>query len=90
MIFKLLDKRRKKRIKAVPLTVIYDYYHGSARRHDVMNQVSIIDKFTLDALVEYGLLEDDNSNIVKQYIITDRGIDRENPRAEMRIRRYVK
>ena len=71
-----------------PLTLVYDYWHGSARRHDVLNQISIIDKFALDALVEGGLIEDDNTDVVKQYIITDRGIDRDNPRAELRIKGY--
>lgn len=88
LVLDLLSKRKHKKINVMPLTVEYDYYHGSARRHDVLNPVSIIDKFALDALVDGGLLEDDNSNIVKQYIITDRGIDREQPRAEFRIRKY--
>jgi len=88
VVLKKLHKRKHKKIVTKPLTLVYDYWHGSARRHDVLNQISIIDKFALDALVEGGLIEDDNTDVVKQYIITDRGIDRDNPRAELRIKGY--
>ena len=88
LVLTKLYKRKHRKILKKPLTIQYDYWHGNARKHDVLNQISIIDKFALDALVSGGLLEDDNSDVIKQYIITDRGIDRENPRAEMRIRSY--
>lgn len=38
----------------------FDYWHGSNRRLDPANPISIIEKYTFDALVEYGLFEDDN------------------------------
>jgi len=88
IVYRILSDRTQKKISKKPLTIYYDYYHGNKRRHDVLNAVSVIDKFALDALVEGGLLEDDNSDIVKQYVITDRGIDKENPRAELRITEY--
>ena len=86
LVYKKVAGRRK--IRQKPLTIVYDYWHGSKRKHDVLNQVSIIDKFALDAIVATGTIEDDNTDIIKQYIITDRGVDKDNPRAEMRIIKY--
>ena len=44
-----------------PVDLEYVYYAKSNRRVDVSNPCSIIDKFTCDALVRVGILEDDSS-----------------------------
>jgi len=66
------------------LIISYTYY---ARQNgtDMDNFVSVSRKFFQDALVESGLIDDDNTN----YIIESRekfgGVDRDNPRVEARI-----
>lgn len=87
-VYRHLAEKEPPEITTAPLTIHYDYYHGSRRRHDVLNPISIIDKFGMDALVNWGLLPDDNIDIVKQYVITSRGVDKENPRASLRITKY--
>lgn len=89
LIYAELGKRKIRKILKKPLEIHYDYYHGNRRRHDVLNQISIIDKFALDALVKGGVIEDDNTDIIKKYVITDHGVDKDNPRAELRILKYV-
>ena len=44
-----------------PFVLEYTYYHGNKRRVDVANPVSIIDKFTCDALTEIGFWPEDNA-----------------------------
>ena len=38
----------------------FDYWHGNNRRLDPANPLSVIEKYSFDALVDYGLFEDDN------------------------------
>ena len=49
------------------------------------NPCSIIDKFTCDALVKAGVLEDDSSKQIKKVIYKYGGIDKDNPRCELEI-----
>ena len=74
-------------IQDYPLEVEYKYYHGNNRRHDIMNIISVIDKFTMDSIVDSGIIEDDNTTIIKRYVIEAMGVDKDNPRAEIRIRK---
>ena len=70
-----------------PVVLTYTYYAKSRRRLDVSNPCSIIDKFTCDALVKAGVLEDDSSKQIKQVIYKYGGIDKENPRCELVIKK---
>lgn len=69
-----------------PVTVTYKLYKESARKSDKMNFISITSKFLLDALVELGVIEDDNDDFIKDEIILPTEIDRENPRVEVIIK----
>lgn len=64
----------------------YYLYTGSNHKSDVMNWVSVIDKFFQDVLVKAGKIPDDNFEYVP--IITSRfmGVDRDNPRCEIIIK----
>lgn len=75
----------RNKIRQVGLVFEYTYYHGNARRVDVANPCSIIDKFTCDALAQSGVIPDDNTDIVKEVRYKNGSIDRENPRAELRV-----
>ena len=50
-----------------------------------MNIGSVLDKFVSDALVEIGLLPDDNTDIIKKVTIIDGGVDKNNPHARLEI-----
>jgi hypothetical protein len=64
----------------------YKVYYENKRLFDLDNVVSVISKFAQDALVELGRLPDDNYQHIVQITGTFGGVDRENPRVEMRIK----
>ena len=51
------------------ISIEYTLYFKDKRERDIMNFVSIADKFLLDHLVNPGCLEDDNYKHVVSYII---------------------
>jgi hypothetical protein len=63
----------------------YEYYAPDKRKRDLMNVISVIDKFFQDALVESGCIEADDVSIVIEVNSKFIGIDRENPRLEVTI-----
>jgi len=69
-----------------PVEVTYKVYKGSKRRLDKMNVVSVVSKFLLDSITEYGCWEDDNDDYVKTETILPTELDRENPRVEINIK----
>ena len=68
-----------------PFQFTYTIYPGSARAFDLGNVCSIVQKFTDDALTEYGIINDDNYKIVRRVCYEFGGIDKVNPRAELEI-----
>jgi hypothetical protein len=71
-----------------PVAIIYSIYAPNKRMYDVMNVGSITDKFACDALVNSKVLIDDNYNYVRYVACQHKGIDRDNPRAVLRIYDY--
>jgi Holliday junction resolvase RusA-like endonuclease len=69
-----------------PVEVTYKVYKGSKRRLDKMNVISVVSKFLLDSITDYGCWEDDNDDYVKTEIILPTELDRENPRVEIIIK----
>ena len=63
----------------VPVNVKCEYYMGTRRRVDLVN----LQEATLDVLVKYGVLVDDNSNIVASMDGSRVLYDKENPRTEI-------
>lgn len=78
---------KKKKI-ADPVVLCYRIYAQSKRGYDVANISSIVDKFACDALVDCGVIPDDNYKHVKAVIGLHGGVDRENPRAVLSIYDY--
>lgn len=64
-----------------PVICRYLFYMPTKRRVDELNLCSAID----DILVKYGILKDDNRNIVAGHDGTRVYCDPENPRTEIRI-----
>ena len=81
MLPRVTDLPKFKRIE-----LEYFLYTGSHHKTDVMNWVSVIDKFFQDVLVQANKLDDDNTDYVP--VVTGRfiGIDKSNPRMEIIIK----
>ena len=56
-------------------------YAHDARAFDLTNKAESV----MDLLVEGGIIEDDNCNVVNEVVLVFGGIDRVNPRAEITI-----
>lgn len=69
-----------------PVEITYKVYKPSMRRLDKMNVVSVVSKFLLDSITEYGCWEDDNDDYVKKETILPTKLDRDNPRVEIIIK----
>ncbi len=69
-----------------PVEVTYKVYKASKRRLDKMNVISVVSKFLLDSITDYGCWEDDNDDYVKTETILPTELDIENPRVEIIIK----
>lgn len=66
--------------------VVFTFYYPDNRLRDIDGSLSVISKFTLDALVEDGILEDDNYKYVVEVKGKLGGVDKANPRCEVEIK----
>lgn len=69
-----------------PVELEIKLFKDKSRRADLSNFCSIIDKYATDALVEYGIISDDNMKVLKKVTYIFGGFDDANPRAEITIR----
>lgn len=69
-----------------PVEVTYKVFKASKRRLDKMNVISVVSKFLLDSITEYGCWEDDSDYYVKTETILPTELDRDNPRVEINIK----
>jgi len=63
-------------------------YPQTKRLFDVGNVGSVVEKFFLDALVEFGKLEDDNYLFCPEVIYQFGSVDKLNPRIEVHINEF--
>lgn len=63
------------------IEVVISYYLPDKRRTDLTNKTESL----MDLMVDAGILEDDNCTIVPQLRLVYLGVDKLNPRAEIRI-----
>jgi Holliday junction resolvase RusA-like endonuclease len=63
----------------------YAMYSPSHQKRDLMNSVSIIDKYFSDALVELGKLSDDDLHTITSLSCKVENVDKDNPRMEVTI-----
>jgi len=68
-----------------PYSFTYTIY--PERKSDIMNIGAVLDKFTADALIELGVIKDDNCKLIPEFHFLFGGIDKENPRCELEITR---
>ena len=69
-----------------PVEITYKVYKASNRRLDKLNVVSVVGKFLMDAIVNYGCIPDDNDDYIKKETILPTELDRVNPRVEVIIK----
>lgn len=79
LVFALLKKGDKLKGK---IKVHYKLYYKNSRS-DLMNVVSVIDKYVLDALQEAKVLDNDNVLKYRECISEVIGQDKNNPRLEV-------
>lgn len=75
----------KKTIKANKVSVTYTLFRPDKRKFDLMNILSIHDKFFMDAYTSTGLIPDDNINHLEEIKFKFGGYDKNNPRVEIEI-----
>lgn len=79
-VFDKLDFNIKGRVK-----IEYFYFAPDKRTRDLMNVISVIDKFFQDAMVERGCIESDDLSTVVEVNSCYMGIDKEDPRLDVMI-----
>lgn len=65
--------------------VAFSYRYFFKRKSDVGNFHAVVEKFFLDALVEMGLLPEDNCEVVTGGEYEFAGYDKTNPRVEIEV-----
>jgi hypothetical protein len=86
----LIAKDLKEPILFKQPTIVYTLYTGSNRKSDLMNWVSVIDKFLEDALVENNALVGDDVSSVKSVQAHFGGVDKGHERMEVEIFEVIK
>jgi Holliday junction resolvase RusA-like endonuclease len=71
-----------------PFIFIYTIYPANNRKFDLANVLPIVQKFTDDALIELGIIKDDNHKIIPAINYRFGKVDKENPRVELEIEEY--
>jgi hypothetical protein len=70
---------------SAPYHFTYTAFPGTNRAFDIANVCSVIDKFTCDALQEFGMIGNDNYKSIPEVVYRFGGVDKENPRVELEI-----
>jgi len=71
-----------------PIELHYTLWKGSNRKSDRMNALAVLDKFFCDALTHYECLPDDSDDYILKHTFETGGIDKENPRCDVEIKKY--
>tara|TARA_R100000951_G_C2641328_1_gene181041 strand:+ start:294 stop:662 length:369 start_codon:yes stop_codon:yes gene_type:complete len=79
-VFDKLDFNIKGKVK-----IEYFYFAPDKRTRDLMNVISVIDKFFQDAMVDRGCIESDDLSTVVEVNSCYVGVDKENPRLDVMI-----
>lgn len=68
--------------------ITYTLFTGSSHKSDLMNWISVVDKFFQDTLVKAGKLPDDNYDFVPLIHAVWGEIDKSNPRVQVEIKPF--
>ena len=64
------------------LDITFRLFKGANRRTDKSNFFAIQAKYLYDTMVEYGMISDDNDDVIKKELLLPTRLDRVTPRAE--------
>ena len=70
-----------------PISITYTLYDGCNRSKDLSNICCIVDKFFCDVLVKLKKIPDDNRNNLVEVRYVYGGLDKQNPRCEVAIKK---
>jgi hypothetical protein len=68
-----------------PIKLTFTVFKSSNRKIDRANILCITEKFFCDALVEYGCIVDDNDEYIISTSYYTGGVDKVNPRVEIKV-----
>ena len=68
-----------------PFKFVYTVFPATGRKFDLANVLSIVQKFTDDALQEFGFITDDSYKVIPIIVYKFGGVDKEKPRVELEI-----
>jgi hypothetical protein len=66
-----------------PFRFTYTAFPASNRKFDLGNVLSIVQKFTDDALIEFGIIPDDSYKVIPVVVYQFGRVDKTNPRVEL-------
>jgi len=72
-------------VEPSPFKFVYTVYPATGRKFDLANVLSIVQKFTDDALQEFGFITDDSYKVIPIIVYKFGGVDKEKPRVELEI-----
>ena len=75
----------KQIVEPSPFKFVYTVYPATGRKFDLANVLSIVQKFTDDALQEFGFITDDSYKVIPIIVYKFGGVDKENPRVELEV-----
>jgi len=78
-----LYKHKNKMYSKIKLE--FTYYKPTKAKRDRANILSIHEKFFCDAMTKAGVIPDDNDDYIKSSYYCSGGLDRENPRVDIKI-----
>ena len=78
-----LRLHRGKNYKKIKLE--FTYYKPTKAKRDRANILSITEKFFCDAMTKIGVIPDDNDDYIKSSFYQSGGLDRDNPRVDIKI-----
>ena len=73
-----------------PFTAVWTLYPPTKTRMDLENPLPIISKFTMDALVTFKIIPDDDYKVIRRVIYDIGEVDKINPRATLRLESFHK
>jgi len=80
-----LDDQRDVCTGPPPYRFTYTVFAASGRKFDLANVLAVVQKFTDDALIECGVIEDDSYKFIPAIDYRFGGVDKEFPRVELEI-----
>jgi hypothetical protein len=85
IVFNALSGKTNYKADAGPFNFTYTVFPATNRKFDLANVLSIVQKFTDDALIEWGFIPDDSYKIIPKIDYRFGAVDKENPRVELEI-----